>query len=92
MLAIGRDLTAETSRAVTQVLACGVEHLDARPPNVLRHVEIRNVVIINFEPSEVLKQVPALQETSPNRKRKHLYLEPELPKSVHAFQQVLQLE
>jgi hypothetical protein len=35
MLAMGRDLAAETSRAVTELLNCGVEHCDVRPANVL---------------------------------------------------------
>jgi hypothetical protein len=35
MLAMGRDLAVETSRAVTRILDYGVEHRDVRPPNVL---------------------------------------------------------
>jgi hypothetical protein len=35
MLAIGRDLGAETSAAVTKMLSYGVEHRKVRPPNVL---------------------------------------------------------
>jgi hypothetical protein len=73
MLAMGRDLAVETSMAVTKMLSCGVEHRDVRPPNVLWNPEIRNVVLVDFERSEILKQLPVLQETSPNRKRKHLY-------------------
>ena len=52
MLAIGRDLAAETSRAVAMMLDCGVEHRDVRPPNVLWNPEIRNVVLVDFERSE----------------------------------------
>jgi len=74
MLTMGRDLAAETSGAVTKILDCGVEHRDVRPPNVLWNAEIRNVVLVDFERSEILKQVEVLQETSPNRKRKHLHL------------------
>ncbi|KAH8799418.1 hypothetical protein F5884DRAFT_758446 [Xylogone sp. PMI_703] len=70
MLAMGRDLAVETSGAVTKMLSCGVEHRDVRPPNVLWNPEIRNVVLVDFERSEILNQVPVLQETSPNRKRK----------------------
>jgi serine/threonine protein kinase len=77
MLAIGRDLAAETSRAVTKMLDCGVEHRDVRPPNVLWNPEIRNVVLVDFERSEILKPMLVLQQTSPNRKRKHLHLDPE---------------
>jgi hypothetical protein len=77
MITMGRDLAAETSGAVTKMLDCGVEHYDVRPPNVLWNPEIRNVVLVDFERSEILKQVPVLQETSPNRKRKHLHFAPE---------------
>ena len=35
MLAMGRDLTAETNGAVTKMLGYRVEHCDIRPPNVL---------------------------------------------------------
>jgi hypothetical protein len=73
MLAMGRDLTVETSRAVTQILGYGVEHRDVRPPNVLWNPEIRNLVLVDFERSEILKQAQVLQETSPNQKRKHLH-------------------
>lgn len=71
MLAIGRDLALETSRVVTKMLGYGVEHRDVRPPNVLWNPEIGKVVLVDFERSEILKQVLVLQETSPNRKRKH---------------------
>jgi len=71
--AIGRDLAAETSGAVAKMLNRGVEHRDIRPPNVLWNTEIRNVVLVDFERSEILKQLTVLQETSPNRKQKHLY-------------------
>jgi hypothetical protein len=54
-----------------------VEHRDVRLPNVLWNPEIRKVVLVDFERSEILKQVSVLQETSPNRKRKHLHLDPE---------------
>jgi hypothetical protein len=77
MLAMGRDLAVETSRAVTKLLVCGVEHRDLRPPNVLWNPEIKNVVLVDFERSQILKQVQVLQETSPNWKRKHLHLDPE---------------
>jgi hypothetical protein len=30
------------------------------------------VLLIDFKRSEILKQVPVLQESSPNQKRKHL--------------------
>ena len=75
VLGMGRDLAAETSGAVTKIFDCGVEHRDVRPPNVLWNPEIRNVVLVDFERSQILKQVQVLQETSPNRKRKHLHLD-----------------
>ena len=73
MLKKGPDLAAETSGAVTKMLGCGVEHRDVRPPNVLWNAEIRNVVLVDFEGSRILKQWAVLQEASPNRKgkRKH---------------------
>jgi len=77
MTTMGRDLDVEKNAAVTKILSCGVEHRDVRPPNVLWNPEIRNVVLVDFERSEILKQVSVLQETSPNRKRKHLHLDPE---------------
>jgi serine/threonine protein kinase len=66
MLAMRPHLAAETSRAVTKMLDCGVEHRDIRPPNVLWNPEIRNVLLVDFEQSEILNQVPVLKEKSPN--------------------------
>jgi hypothetical protein len=79
MQAMGLDLAVETSGAVTKMLDCGVGHGDVRPPNVLWNPEIRNVVLVDFERSEILKQVLVLQETSPNRKRKYLHFDSEAP-------------
>ncbi|KAF4628437.1 hypothetical protein G7Y89_g9718 [Cudoniella acicularis] len=73
MSAIGRDSAGETSAAVTKISDYEVEHRDVRPPNVLWNPEIRNVVLVDFERSEILEQLAVLQETSPNRKQKHLY-------------------
>lgn len=56
-----------------------MEHRDIRLPNVLWNPEIRNVVLIDFERSEILKHLAVLQETSPNRKRKRLLLDNEMP-------------
>lgn len=74
MSAMGRDLAAELSEAVTKLLGCGVEHGDLHSPNVLWNPEIRSVMLVDFERSKILKQMPILQEISPNRKRKHLSL------------------
>jgi hypothetical protein len=73
MLAMGRDLAAETTGVVTKMLDYGVEHRDVRPPNVLWNTEGRKVILVDFERSEILKQISILQEISPNQKRKHLY-------------------
>jgi hypothetical protein len=73
MLAMGRDLEVDTSRAVTKMLDCGVEHRDVRPPNVLWNPETRNVVLVDFERSEILKRKLVLQELSPNQKRNYLH-------------------
>jgi hypothetical protein len=51
MLAMRWDLAVETSRAVTKMLDSGVEHRDVRPPTVLWNPEIRNVVLVDFEPA-----------------------------------------
>lgn len=77
MLAIGRDLAAETSGAVTKMLGYGVEHRDVRPPNVLWNAENKNVVLVDFERSNILKRAPVLQETSLNRQRKYLHIDTE---------------
>jgi len=71
----GWEVDAETTRK--KLLHYGVEHHDVRPPNVLWNPQIRNVVLVDFERSEILKQVQVLQETSPNRKRKYLHFDPE---------------
>jgi len=60
MLAMGRDLVVETSEAVTKMLGCGVEHRDVQPPNVLWNTEGRKVMLVDFERSEILKQVLVL--------------------------------
>jgi hypothetical protein len=57
MLCIGWDLAVETSGAVTKMLDCRVEHRDIRPPNILWNSKIRNVVSVDFERLEILKQV-----------------------------------
>ena len=76
------DIEVETNRVVTKLREYGVEHSDVRPPNVLWNQQIRNMVLVDFERSKILKQVPVLQETSPNRKRKHLYFDPRHPVEV----------
>ena len=55
ILTIGRNLVTETSGAVIKILDCGVEYCNTRPPNVLWNPEIRNVVLVDFECSEILK-------------------------------------
>jgi len=70
---LGHDIVEESTRAVAKLRNYGVEHGDVRPPNVLWNPEGRKVMLVDFERSEILKQMPILQEISPNRKRKHLY-------------------
>jgi hypothetical protein len=67
---IGRDINEETTRAVTKLRYHGVEHCDVRPPNVLWNSEGRNIILVDLERSEIMKRVPALQETSPNKRRR----------------------
>jgi len=57
---MGRDLAAETSGVVIKMLDCGVEHRNIWPPNVLWNPEIRNVVLVDLERLEILKQIEAL--------------------------------
>ena len=70
MQAMGLDLAVETSGAVTKMLDYGVEHHDVRPPNVLWNPEIRNVVLVDFERSEILSQVPQQENSQDERDRK----------------------
>ena len=71
MSAMGRDMNVETSCAVTKLRCHGVEHHNVRPPNVLWISEGGNIMLVDFERSEILKRAPALQEISPNIKRRH---------------------
>jgi len=82
MLPMGRDLAIETSEVVKKLLSYGIEHHDVRPPNVLWNPEIKCVMLVDFERSEILTQRAALQEISPNRKRKHFNLDPENDKPL----------
>jgi hypothetical protein len=70
MSSIGRDINKETTSAVTKLQYHGVEHCDVRLPNVLWNSEGGNVMLVDLERSEILKRVPALQETSPNKRRR----------------------
>jgi hypothetical protein len=60
MLAIGLDINVETTRAVTKLQCYGVEHRDVRPPNVLWNSEGGNIMLVDFERSEILKRAPGL--------------------------------
>jgi hypothetical protein len=73
MSSIGRDINEETTRAVTKLRYHGVEHSDVQPPNILWNSKGGNVILVDLKRSEILKQMPILQEISPNWKRKHLY-------------------
>jgi hypothetical protein len=67
MSSIRQDINEETTRAVTKLRYHGVEHCDVRPPNVLWNSEGGNIILVDLERSEIMKRVPALQETSPNK-------------------------
>lgn len=69
---IGRDLDLETTCSVTKLRCHGVEHHDIRPPNVLWNSNSGNIMLVDFERSEIVKQAPALLETSLNVERKRL--------------------
>jgi hypothetical protein len=64
---IGLDMDGETTFAVTK-LRCHV-----RPPNVLWNSEIRRIMLVDFERSDIWTRASALQEISPNLKRKRLH-------------------
>jgi len=64
----GWEVDAETTRK--KLLHYGVEHHDVRPPNVLRSSEGGKVILVDFERSEIWKRAPALQEISPNKRRR----------------------
>jgi hypothetical protein len=55
------------------MLHYGVEHHDVPPPNVPQSSEGGKVMLVDFERSEILKLALALQEISPNLKRRRLY-------------------
>ena len=61
MSSIGQVINEETTHAVTKLRCHGVEHCDVRPPDVLWNSEGGNVMLVDLERSEILKQVPALQ-------------------------------
>lgn len=69
---IGRDLNLETTCSVTKLRCHGVEHHDIRPPNVLWNSNSGNIMLVDLERSEIVKQAPALLETSLNVERKRL--------------------
>jgi hypothetical protein len=58
---------------IVYMLHYRVEYYDVRPPNVLQSSEGGKVMLVDFERSEILKLAPALQEISPNLKRRRLY-------------------
>jgi len=72
MLSIRQDINKETTSAVTKLRCYSVKHCDVQPPNVLWNSKGRNIMLVDLERSEILKQVLALQGISPN-KRKRLH-------------------
>ncbi|PSS25711.1 hypothetical protein M430DRAFT_33320 [Amorphotheca resinae ATCC 22711] len=73
MSGLGRDFVEEIRRAVRKLLDYGVEHGDVRSPNVLWNAESKQVMLVDFERSTILKPASTLQEISPNSKRKNLH-------------------
>jgi hypothetical protein len=69
---LGCDIDMETALAVAKVRYHGVEHNDVRPPNVLWNPEGRNIMLIDFERSEILKRVSSFRGISHNLKRRRL--------------------
>ena len=69
-MCVGPSLEPSTKQSEKKLLHYGVEHHDVRPPNVLRNPEGGKVMLVDFERSEILKRVPDLQETSPNKRRR----------------------
>ena len=67
------DIGEEISCAVTKLRYHGVEHRDVRPPNVLWNSNSGNIMLVDFERSEILKRASTLQEISPNLKRRRLH-------------------
>jgi hypothetical protein len=53
-----------------------------RPANVLWSSEGGKVLLVDFERSEILKQAPALQEISPNKRRLSCYVPMGLPLAI----------
>lgn len=72
MTSIGRDIMVETTAAVEMLRCHGVEHHDVRPPNVLWNLDGENIMLVDFEQSEILTQAPALREALLNVKWKRL--------------------
>ena len=73
MASIGLDIDLETIFAVTELRRHGLNHHDVRPPNVLWNSERRRIMMVDFERSDILTRASALQEISPNVKRKCLH-------------------
>jgi len=70
MLSIRQDINKETTSAVTKLRCYSVKHCDVQPPNVLWNSKGRNIMLVDLERSEIMKQALALQETSPNNQRR----------------------
>lgn len=72
------NLPGEIERTTAEVLGEGVDQMDIRPPNLLWNQEVQRVMLIDFERAVTTKRSKdsgmregrALQEISPNKKRK----------------------
>jgi hypothetical protein len=62
----------KTAVAVEELRRHGVQHNDVRPPNVLWSVELGKVMLIDFERSKFIREVPAVADSSYKHRRQHL--------------------
>ena len=67
-----REYSKEITHFESQIARLGVQHEDIRPPNMLWNQETGGVMFIDFERSTEIRG-RALQEITPNRKRKRSF-------------------
>ena len=72
---IGLDMDLETTCAVTKLRCHSLDHCDVRPPNVLWNSEMRRIMLVDFEQSDILTCASALQELSLNLKLERLHFD-----------------
>ena len=67
------ELQKRIQQTVADVRQAGIDQMDVRSPNLLWNREAQRVMLIDFERAAVIKFGPkerAMQEVSPNKKRK----------------------